>query len=551
MIKNVIGYLQSLIQRLREAFRIEKFSIKEEIKFWNIATEFLSQNKPSNFEKIIHWVDIIYEAPVHLVYRLRDHNKLLLVHRHVIDANKKRAQKISHKIEKKRINNIEEIDEDESDILSLFEQQLNNIEGVIEYKDKFKSVSSIKLSIGVCECLPLYDDDTFWGIYCVGPFITHPKRLDAKITVVARTISKLLLDIEEHEKKNIDHFEIEENQNINSFGISTLDIEKIGHFFIQYFTKYFSALGGVILKKEEDQLMEIVNHNLSNDLVAKIREAYYFNNKRELISNSETEEKLKEDLKRYQINSVNVIPYSSNDKYGFIFLGFNVAGNKHAEELRPFLKDVAKTFGSLVHFEDENRQISDNIIHTYYKLLRGIEKSKEETYYHTPRVEALAKLFAQALGLDSKDRKILQLSAQLHDIGYVGAVELDDTSAVGVEIRHPVIGARMVNMLPINQEVLNGIRMHHEWVNGSGTPNRLSGNDISWTGKVIGIIEFITEFIENNQNNQDENDQELYDQLINELVERTDNQFDIVIVPIAINIIKMFEWDDLLRIGTS
>ncbi len=157
------------------------------------------------------------------------------------------------------------------------------------------------------------------------------------------------------------------------------------------------------------------------------------------------------------------------------------------------------TFGNLLDFQEKNYSISESVIDTYYNLLRGMEKSRKSTYFHTPRIVAFADKFSILLGLDANEKETLLMAAKLHDIGYTGAVEINEQLNVGGELEHPLIGELMVKMLPIHSDVKNGIRMHHEWVNGSGTPKGLTGSEIIWTGKILGILEYITEFIENNQ----------------------------------------------------
>lgn len=548
MINDLKSYIQTVIGRLEGAFRVEDFSLEEETEFWNIATEYLSQNRPSNFDNIVRWVDSIYRAPVHIVYQLQNGNKLRLLHRHILTENKKSNKKARVLSRQEAIKNAHKINTEDQK-LSLFEQQINNIERQIEYRDDFKKFGKINLSIGECERLPLYDGNDLWGIYCTGPFVTHPLRLDAKISIIARTLAKLIIDSEGQERQEINHFENETKEYVDSFGLGSLDIPKISRFFIQYLVNFYSAAGGVVLEFRDNKLMVLAKHLLSNKVVYKISEAYRFDDEMNMIPDPKSEKELNETLKNNGILSFRITPFSFNEKNGFIFLGFKTEQIDYNDELKNLIQILSVTFGNLIDFKDRNDHISAEIIDTFYELIRGIEKSKKDTYYHSSRIIAFAEKFSQTLGLDDEDQKTLMLTAKLHDVGYVGAIEVNESTSLGTELRHPVIGELLVKMLPINPEVKSGIRTHHEWVNGSGTPNGLTGDDISWTGKIVGIIEYIVEYLEKNQNSE-LSGEELHEKLVKHLMERTDQQFDMVLVPITINMLKTFNWEELIELGT-
>ncbi|HKJ33982.1 MAG TPA: HD domain-containing phosphohydrolase [Balneolales bacterium] len=543
MIRDVKNYIQNVFGKLSDSFRIEDFSVEKEAMFWNISAEYLSQIRPTKFNNIIRWVDLLYEAPVHVVYRLQNEKSLRLLYQHIIPRNKKQLRKAGDLIEKERKSNV--------NIESIFEQQVNNIQTKIAFKDSYKGFGRINLSIGNCECLPLYKGDDFWGIYCVGPFVAHPEAMDAKISIVARTLSKLIIDSEEEKKKDVNKFESNATEQIDSFGFGTLNINKVSRFFIQYLSQYYSAAGGAIFEHQNDQLMVLANHKIPQDIIVKISSAYRFNDKLTMERSNERVNELTNLLHRSGIWSYTITPFAFNQKRGFIFLGFKNEQVKHDPEVNRLVKRLSGVFGNLIDFKDRNDELTDNIIETYYELIRGIEKSESDTYYHSPRVVALADQFATYLGLDAADKKTLMTAAKLHDLGYVGALELNESAGIGTEIRHPIIGELMVKMLPVNQEVKNGVRQHHEWVNGTGTPSGLNGNEISWTGKILGIIEYTAEYIDRYQNNKKNKGEELHDQLIKNLLERTDQQFDMVLVPIAVNILKTLTWKDCVELGTK
>ncbi len=549
MIHDVKSYFQTVLGRLSGAFRIEDFTVEDQAEFWNIAVEYLSELEPASYEAIVNWVDTLFRAPIHLVYRRQDKKHLTLLHRQLLPQNFSRFKRISEELSEETLNVAEEIQK--QDIISLFEQQINNIDTIVDMEDDLMHFGRIKLSIGDCERIPLYDKGGLWGIYCVGPYVMHPKVLDAKISIVGRTLSRLLFQIEQEERKEIDKFEIEANERIGSFGLGTLDIKKITRFFIRYICNYYSATGGVVFEWNGGTFKTIVGHRLNDKLIESVGNSFVYYSDNGIKIDKTKELPLTKLLEEYKIEDHLIAPFSYLQKNGFLFLAFKKKFNKNENDFRNLIKNLSVTFGNLLDFQEKNYSISESVIDTYYNLLRGMEKSRKSTYFHTPRMVAFADKFSILLGLDDNEKENLLMAAKLHDIGYTGAVEINEQLNVGGELEHPLIGELMVKMLPIHSDVKNGIRMHHEWVNGSGTPKGLTGSEISWTGKILGILEYITEFIENNQDASEEEWDNLETRLIKSLIDRTDKQFDIVLVPMAINMVRALKWKDCVQLGVS
>ena len=549
MIHDVRSYFHTVFGRISGAFRIEDFTVEKQSEFWNIAVEYLSEVDPPSYESIVSWVDSIYNAPIHLVYRKQDEKHLSLLHRQLLPRNFSQFKKISEEINDETLKVEEEIKN--QDIISLFEQQISNIDTVIDMEEELKHFGRIKLSIGDCERIPLFNENGLWGIYCVGPYVTHPKALDAKISIVARTLSRLLIQIEKVERKEIDKFEIEANERIGSFGLGTLNIHKISRFFLRYICNYYSAIGGVALEFSEGLFVSVAEYNLNPVIISSIKSSFEYQDREKVIFQSRKETAFRKNLEKHSIRDFSITTFSNSNKKGILFLAFNQPFKKQEEDFRNLIGNLSHTFGNLLDFRERNIQISENVINTYYNLLRGMEKSKEETYYHTPRIMAFAEQFSSLLDLDNEERENLIMAAKLHDIGYTGAIEINEQLNVGGELEHPIIGELMVKMLPIHPDIKSGIRMHHEWVNGSGTPKGLHGSEITWTGKILALSEYITEFIENNQKADETEWEKLETRLIKSLIDRTDKQFDIVLVPIAINMIRALQWKNCRVLGVS
>ena len=55
--------------------------------------------------------------------------------------------------------------------------------------------------------------------------------------------------------------------------------------------------------------------------------------------------------------------------------------------------------------------------------------------------------------------------------------------------QHPVIGARLVRPLLLQSDTTLAIQHHHEWWDGTGYPDGLSGQDIPYAARIVAIAD--------------------------------------------------------------
>ncbi|KPF72647.1 hypothetical protein IP69_01805 [Bosea sp. AAP35] len=126
------------------------------------------------------------------------------------------------------------------------------------------------------------------------------------------------------------------------------------------------------------------------------------------------------------------------------------------------------------------------------------------TYQHCMLVAGLAASFAHQLGFALADRRRVTRAAVLHDIGKA-RISLDilhkpgalDGEEQAVMRTHPAIGHEMLlaqgGFCP---EVLAAVRSHHEYLDGSGYPDGLTGPQISDMVRMITICDIYAALIE-------------------------------------------------------
>jgi putative nucleotidyltransferase with HDIG domain len=136
--------------------------------------------------------------------------------------------------------------------------------------------------------------------------------------------------------------------------------------------------------------------------------------------------------------------------------------------------------------------------------LDSVRRYHDGTFQHCLMVTGVAVAFALDMGFASQDVMRLGIAATLHDVGKVHIPKsiLDkpeqlDPSEEEIMRRHPMIGYQLLKDIPdISLEVLDGVKHHHEYLDGSGYPNALIAPDISDLVRLLTISDIFAALIE-------------------------------------------------------
>ncbi len=146
----------------------------------------------------------------------------------------------------------------------------------------------------------------------------------------------------------------------------------------------------------------------------------------------------------------------------------------------------------LKQFTDE----LDNAETVLCSLARSIEAKDPCTEGHCDRLAHYSVALAERLGLPEDQRVALRRAGIVHDIGKVAVPErilhkpgpLDPDERRIMET-HPVVGEHICAPLKSFRLVLPIIRYHHERMDGSGYPDRLTNGNIPLTARVLQIVD--------------------------------------------------------------
>lgn len=136
--------------------------------------------------------------------------------------------------------------------------------------------------------------------------------------------------------------------------------------------------------------------------------------------------------------------------------------------------------------------------------LTTVRRHHEGTYQHCLLVTGVAVDFGLSLRMAKPDIERLYAAAMFHDIGKAKiplAVldkpgRLDDAERALIET-HPVAGYEVLKgVAGISPEILDGVRHHHEYLDGSGYPDALGAESISDVVRILTISDIFAALIE-------------------------------------------------------
>jgi putative nucleotidyltransferase with HDIG domain len=146
-----------------------------------------------------------------------------------------------------------------------------------------------------------------------------------------------------------------------------------------------------------------------------------------------------------------------------------------------------------------NEDLKRNFKNSILAFSSLIELRDKKTANHSKNVAELSVKIARAMNLSNKEIETITAAALLHDIGKIGIpdvallLEIDemDTEARNEYMQHPVRGQAAIDSVEDLRPAGVLIRHHHEWFNGFGFPEALSGDKIPLGAKIVAVADFI------------------------------------------------------------
>ena len=160
--------------------------------------------------------------------------------------------------------------------------------------------------------------------------------------------------------------------------------------------------------------------------------------------------------------------------------------NTMSEELEHFVEDLKRA-------ADENRAL---FMGSIQMLAGAVDEKDPYTRGHSDRVTRYSLMVGREMGLDEDFIEMLRISAQLHDVGKIGIEDriLKKPGALTPEEfevmkTHTTRGANILRPVRQLKDMLPGIELHHESLDGRGYPYGLKGDQIPLVARVIAVAD--------------------------------------------------------------
>ncbi len=160
--------------------------------------------------------------------------------------------------------------------------------------------------------------------------------------------------------------------------------------------------------------------------------------------------------------------------------------NTMSDELERFVADLKRA-------AEENREL---FMGSIQMLAGAVDEKDPYTRGHSDRVTRYSLLIAREMKESEEFIETLRISAQLHDVGKIGIEDhiLKKPGALTEEEfevmkTHTTKGANILRPVTQLAEMLPGIELHHEALDGRGYPYGLQGDQIPLLARVIAVAD--------------------------------------------------------------
>ncbi len=164
-----------------------------------------------------------------------------------------------------------------------------------------------------------------------------------------------------------------------------------------------------------------------------------------------------------------------------------------AENFNLMASDIEEYIERLKEAAEENREL---FIGSIRMLAAAIDEKDPYTRGHSGRVAKYSTIIAQEMKLTAEDLDKLKIAALLHDVGKIG---VDDRvlkkpgsltpDEFEIMKTHTTKGANIMRPVSQLKEMLPGIELHHEHMDGRGYPYGLTGPQIPRMARIIAVAD--------------------------------------------------------------
>jgi len=193
------------------------------------------------------------------------------------------------------------------------------------------------------------------------------------------------------------------------------------------------------------------------------------------------------------------LAHGHSDERGHILGGLMVLNNPNAAfqaEDAQLMQILANQASTLLEVADLYESAGELFLGVIKSLVAAIDAKDPYTQGHSQRVSDYSVLIAKEFGLDETLVNDIRIGSLLHDIGKIGIPDsilskngkLTDAE-MGVMRGHPSTGVNIMSQVKFLDPMRPAILEHHERLDGSGYPFRLTDKQISLMGRIVAVAD--------------------------------------------------------------
>lgn len=145
---------------------------------------------------------------------------------------------------------------------------------------------------------------------------------------------------------------------------------------------------------------------------------------------------------------------------------------------------------------DEARRAHETLAELIRMMAKAVDERATYLRGHSERVARYSAAIARKLGLEEPKVENIRLSSLLHDIGTLGIEDylvMKDAPLAPEEFEivkaHTVKGAAILRPIEMLHDLIPGIELHHESLDGMGYPYGLKGDQIPLMARIIAVAD--------------------------------------------------------------
>jgi HD-GYP domain-containing protein (c-di-GMP phosphodiesterase class II) len=284
---------------------------------------------------------------------------------------------------------------------------------------------------------------------------------------------------------------------------SSLEIDEVLNAVIDKVISLMKAERGFIMLVESDKLVVRVARNIEKHTIrsedfkvsGNIINKVVIEKKPILSSNAMDDPRLDAfaSVSLHSIRSILCVPMLSKEKVvGVIYVDNRIKTGVFKKGDLQLLNAISYHAATAI----DNARLYANLKNAVKALANAIEARDSYTRGHVERVSQFAVEIAKELNLPEDEIKEIEISSILHDVGKIGVPDTIlqkpgpfNEQEKEVMKKHTIQGKAIVEPIDLSTRIKDGILYHQEKYDGSGYPERLTGDNIPLFARILAVAD--------------------------------------------------------------